>query len=193
MKIPWSKIGDTLLVIAAITVAAIVVRRELFAKPPMAISGVTYEYVENWKDLVPFGIALDPKASSVTVIEFGDLECPACRAFHTSLTRSMAKDTTLSFLFLHYPLPQHRFARISAQALECANRYGYAAPFMDLIYQKQDSIGLKSWESFGHEAGINDANEFSLCVTSADSIIDSRIDQAMLVASRLQVQSTPTF
>jgi protein-disulfide isomerase len=104
----------------------------------------------------------------------------------------MAKDTTLSFLFLHYPLPQHRFARISAQALECANRYGYAAPFMDLIYQKQDSIGLKSWESFGHEAGINDANEFSLCVTSADSIIDSRIDQAMLVASRLQVQSTPT-
>jgi hypothetical protein len=56
-------------------------------------------------------------------------------------------------VFVHFPLPIHRFAVQAAQATECASLKGRFLNFIDAVYRKQDSLGLKSWGSYALEAG----------------------------------------
>jgi protein-disulfide isomerase len=78
----------------------------------------------------------------------------------------------------------------SAVALECAASQGAQNPFLDLVYQKQDSIGLKSWRSYAEEARVADLPRFLKCITEPPP---TRIESGRKWAARLEITSTPTI
>lgn len=68
------------------------------------------------------GIHVGPKDAIVTVAEFADFECPACAAFSSDLKAVMEEHPQeIAYVFHHFPLRQHRFARPAARVAECAH------------------------------------------------------------------------
>jgi protein-disulfide isomerase len=149
------------------------------------------EFRSDWLDLASGGVRVGRPDARITILEFADLECPACRRFQSTLrlVRNRFPDD-ISVVFVHFPLPQHRFARKAAQAAECADEQGRFAEFIELTFEQQDSLGLKSWASFGREAGVPDSKRFEKCVGRLPS--PSRIDTGIALATRIRATGTPT-
>ena len=121
-----------------------------------------------------------------------DLECPACRAFHRALGSVLAAHSKdVSAVFVHYPLAQHRFAMAAARAVECAAAVGQFAQLVASFYDKQDSLGLKSWGSYAREAHIRDTTSIAKCATSSARV--ARVEAGLAYGNRIGVQFTPTI
>ncbi len=63
------------------------------------------------------------KDAKVTIVEFGDFECPACGQFSSvskQLIDTYGKNPEFNFVFRNFPLPQHKNALIAAEAAEAA-------------------------------------------------------------------------
>jgi protein-disulfide isomerase len=175
-----------------VLVVGLFARREMSGKARSQYSlGDAAEYWESWKKAVPVGIVMGDTSASVTVVEFADLECPACRQFNgrvEDLKKKMGAD--LAIVFVHYPLRQHRFARKAARALECADLQGAAGRLLPVVFNHQDSIGLKTWRSFAEDASISDVGEFDACVEGTTPF--RRIDDGPAMGDQVGVRGTPT-
>jgi protein-disulfide isomerase len=69
---------------------------------------------------------LGPTTAPVTLVEYGDYECPFCGAAHRSLKQVLgAMGNDLQFAFRHFPLSQiHPHAYQAAEAAEAAGAQG---------------------------------------------------------------------
>jgi protein-disulfide isomerase len=76
----------------------------------------------------------------------------------------------VSLVFVHFPLPGHRFARQAARAAECADARGRFPALVSLLYKQQNSIGMKSWGAFAREVGIPDTASFHPCALDPSAI-----------------------
>ncbi len=189
----FDRILNALITLAAVSVAFVVVKNQIYrgggdeAVIPEDIS-------VHWEAIQAAGMPLDDNFDApVTLAIFGDLECPACRFFH-SRTLSEIKEKhseSVHVIYLHYPLEYHRFAMPAARGWECAHASGLAAQWADLVYQKQDSLGLKSWASYASEAGIDDIEAFEECTNDART--DQRIRASVALAQELAMSGTPSF
>jgi protein-disulfide isomerase len=130
------------------------------------------EYLENWEALAAGGHREGPANAPVTVIVFADFECPVCQRFWRSSLRPVlrAHRTDAALVYQHFPLSYHRFAYPAARASECAAEQGRFFPFHDGLYEKQDSLGLKSFTAFAADAGVPDLLAFDECNRSTDSV-----------------------
>jgi Thioredoxin len=183
-----------LLTAAALTMAAVMVRREFwpstreFPQPRHSP-----KFLSEWQALLRAGHTSGDSLASAKLIEFVDLECPACRSFNRTVLRQVQAEfgSRLSITYIHFPLSIHRFANIAAQGAECAGEQGRFVPFLDLTYEHQDSLGLKSWSSFASEAGVLDTVRFLRCIR--DSRPNPAIDSGLVLAKRLRLEGTPTL
>jgi predicted DsbA family dithiol-disulfide isomerase len=185
---------SVLLSISAVTIAGSVAWRE-FGKPrPNETSPAGRplpEYISGWEKALAVGIRIGEASARVTVVEFTDLECPACRRFQgvmREILREYPRDVAL--IFVHRPVPGHHFAMQAARAAECAERIGRFLPMIEAIFGNQDSLGIKSWGSLALEAGITDSASISTCARDARPV--DRINAGVALAERLEVQATPT-
>lgn len=96
---------------------------------------------------------------------------------------------TVSVRVVQFPLKTHRFARQAAAALDCADEQGRASPFLDLVYSKQDSMGLIPWISFARASHVRDLDSYSRCLQTDRG---DRIAAGMSLGHRFDVISTPT-
>jgi protein-disulfide isomerase len=180
-------------VLAAVAVAVASIHRE-FSRPtsvdvPGRVGPPTY--FAGWKELLAKGVFIGDTAAPVKVIEFGDFECPFCKRFQLGFAEARKKyGSAVALVFVHYPLPQHRFARPAARASECADRQGRFAEFQDAVYSKQDSLGLKTWLSFGRAAGVKNTAEFVRC--ASDTVTIARIEAGIAAGNAITVRGTPT-
>jgi protein-disulfide isomerase len=184
---------------AAVVMAAVLVKREFFAtagptartQPPTP-TAFPFHYDERWTELPAHGIRMGAPDAPIQLIELADLECPACRTFHLHTLREAkaAFGEAMAVTFVHFPLPYHRFAMPAARAAECAAEQGRFAEFLDVVFEKQDSLGLKPWESYASEAGVPNAATFVRCTHATGAI--PRIDSGVAVGGRIQVTGTPT-
>lgn len=91
----------------------------------------------------------------------------------------------------YHPLESiHPYARDGAIAAECAAAFGRFDEFVKLVYRQQDSIGVKPWNKYASDAGIDNQKAFVQCLDSARaaSIVDTDIE----MANRLGFSGTPT-
>ena len=178
--------------LAAIAIAVVLVHREFFSSPQApATAPALPEYVANWSELQSAGRLIGDSTAPVKVIEFADLECPFCRQFHTTLNDIGKRfDTKVAFVYVHLPLPNHRFARPAARAVECAHEEGRFAALVDRLYQGQDSLGLKSWSSYAAEAGIRDTLRFQHCLSDTSAL--PYVERGVAAAEKHGISATPT-
>jgi protein-disulfide isomerase len=146
---------------AALAIAATAVHKDLDrsraapAKP---------SFVKEWQSLSADGVELGASAmTSVRIIEFADIECPYCAAWNTHVLAPIREQfgDSVGITIMHYPLRGHRFAVLGATAVECADVTHTGPALLRLLYDTQDSIGLKTWASYAMDAGVTDTAQFS--------------------------------
>ena len=193
MQERFERVVNSVLVIAAVAIAASVAHhefgaRQVAAAPPTTASPV---FMKEWQDALPAGIAIGSRDSRVKIVEFADLECPFCGSFHSAVTDVLREQQgRVSLVFVHFPLSIHRFAVQAARAAECAEVQGRFGDLVTLVFAKQDSLGIKSWESFAAELGMKDTASFAKCARDPTPV--TRIRAGQVVGERFQIHGTPT-
>ena len=79
--------------------------------------------------------------TKMTIVEYGDYECPACAGVDPVIEQLIAKygkNPNFNFVFRNFPLPQHANAQISAEAAEAAGAQGKFWEMHALLYTNQD-------------------------------------------------------
>lgn len=189
------QIASLSIILAAFTVTAAVGKRAFFSPDSVRAyvpAAGPPTYVSNWETLAASGRRIGSDSAKVTIVEFGDLECPFCRRFSRSyqaIKAEMGDDVAL--VFVHFPIDSHRFARPAARAAECAAEQGRFAAFLDAVFEKQDSLGLKPWASFARDAGEVDSASFERCVGSSDEV--EQIRRGLAIGNELGIAGTPTI
>ena len=107
---------------------------------------------------------LGSTSAKVTIVEFGDFQCPFCKNFFQN-TFSQIKtkyiDTgKVKYVFRHFPLTQiHVNAQIASVAAECANQQGQFWAYHDVLYTQGQADGSNldkaSLEKYADQLGLN--------------------------------------
>lgn len=193
-RVNIDRVLNVLLAIAAVLIAVVFAHREFGAKPKSRAAADPDQppvYVANWRSLQPDAIAMGSVEAAVTVVEFADFECPFCRMFDSTMKRVQRRfPGKIRQNFVHFPLPMHRFARPAARAAECAAEQDRFTSMHDALFAKQDSFGLKPWQGYALEAGVQDTARFRRCVSSTAPV--PRIEAGVRAAAALEVHATPT-
>jgi protein-disulfide isomerase len=138
--------------------------------------------------------------SSVSFIEYGDYECPAC-AEYAVLVKQLAADygSRVLFAFREYPLYTiHPNAGISAQAAEAAGLQGKYWEMHDLLYTKQNDwvtadptqVVAEYFNGYAQSLGLN-VTKFDADIGSAQVLDKIKADVASGDAA--SINHTPTF
>lgn len=126
----------------------------------------------------------------VTVIEFGDFECPACAGFHKNTMpalKSQQIDTgAIQLFFWHLPLARHSLAVEAAAVAECAGRGGSFWRAFDLLY---DSPRLTAGYVRDVGSRFDNGNGFEECAGETRAYVKSLGNEA----AGLGIRATPTF
>lgn len=99
---------------------------------------------------------LGPGDAPVTLLEYGDFQCPHCRAAHFYLKNVLATmGNNMRFVFRHMPLTQiHPMAQLAAEAAEAAGAQGKFWPMHDAIYENQDLLSPALLTRLGQRLGL---------------------------------------
>src|ERR1700761_7184860 len=86
-----------------------------------------------------------PVNAAVTLVEYGDFQCPHCRAAHYVVRRVQKSfGDSLRFVFRHFPLSQvHPFAEPAAESAEFAADQRKFWQMHDGLYENQDQMDTK--------------------------------------------------
>jgi protein-disulfide isomerase len=135
----------------------------------------------------------------ITVIEYGDVQCPSCGAFATlqeaTIDQQYVETGKVRFIYHDFPLPQHSNAVSAAAAARAAGEQGKFWQMHDLLFARQrawsTSTNIKPLLSSYAEAIGLDRAAFDRALAS-DKFV------ATLAAARQQseqrgIQATPTF
>jgi len=98
----------------------------------------------------------DP-AAPVTVVEYGDLECPYCRAAEPVLRRLVEESGgRVRLVWRHFPLFQvHPHALASALAAEAAAAHGKFWDMQRLLFAHQDALTDDDLAGYARELGLD--------------------------------------
>ena len=135
---------------------------------------------------------LGPADAPVTLVEYGDFQCPHCRAAHFYLKNVLATmGEDMRFVFRHMPLTQvHPMAQAAAEAAEAADAQGKFWPMHDLIYENQDLLSPALLTRLGQRLGL-DMQRFTDDVVSHRFL--SKVKEDFMGAVRSGAAGTPSF
>jgi len=116
--------------------------------------------------------------AEVTIIEYGDFECPFCKIFYDGaygdIKSNYIRTGKVKLVFKHFPLSFHQNAQKAAEAAECAHSQGKFEEMYDELFKEGVNGGVDSFKNYAKEIGLN-AREFEDCLDlgkTAESIKD---------------------
>jgi len=135
---------------------------------------------------------LGPDSAPVTVVEFGDFECPSCRQAHPAVQMMLSHfGKQVRFAFRHFPLREvHPHAELAAEAAEAAGAQGKFWPYAELLFNHQSHLDNRHLDSYAAQLGLDMArfeNELK------DNVYRQRVQEQVELGRRLSVRATPTF
>jgi protein-disulfide isomerase len=135
----------------------------------------------------------------VTLVEYGDLQCPACGQYFP-LVKQIKEEFKgdITFQFRHFPLIQiHPSALLAAKSAEAAGLQGKFFEMHDLMYENQTTWSplsgdnaLRTFESYASGMGL-DLAKFKMDATS--DVVNSTINADIKEGKKLGANATPTF
>jgi protein-disulfide isomerase len=99
--------------------------------------------------------------------------------------------TQVAVIYVHFPLPMHRFAIPAARVAECAGEQGRFEAMYDQLFDGQDQFGLKPWDEYATAAVVPDVPAFDACIKKTDPI--ARVEEGKALGAKLDVKGTPTI
>jgi protein-disulfide isomerase len=133
-----------------------------------------------------------PSDAPVTLVEYGDFECPFCGAAHPivkAVIAAMGQD--LRFAFRHFPLTTvHPHAEAAAEAAEAAGAQGRFWEMHDLLFENQDRLDAAHIVLFAESLGL-DIERFEREL--AAGVYQPRVHEDFMSGVRSGVNGTPTF
>lgn len=138
-----------------------------------------------------------PESAVVTLVEYSDLQCPACANFHP-LVEALVQEypNDLRFVYRHFPLVSiHPNAFPGAQAAEAASLQGKFFEMSDILFTRQDdwtklSNPYSKFEEYALELNL-DKQKFYTDYRSGE--VNARIKADMNSGNAAGIRSTPTF
>lgn len=135
--------------------------------------------------------------SKVTLIEYGDFQCPACKSYYPLIKELKSTyGDRVAFQFRHYPLVQiHPNAFVSSRAAEAAGKQGKFFEMHDLLYENQELWSQSpnpssTFESYAQQLGLN-VEQFKTDMNSA--AVADVINADVKAGQTAGANSTPTF
>src|SRR5690242_7538320 len=129
----------------------------------------------------------------VTLVEYGDFECPFCGRAYPAVERLVDElGRRLRFVFRHFPRPEHPHARHAAEAAEA------------VAAQAPEAFWMMKKTLFAHQSALSDANlrEYALGLgldaqrfdhDFGQHVFRDRVHEDVLSAVASGVHATPTF
>ena len=132
-----------------------------------------------------------PESALVTLVEYGDLECPYCNQAEPVVRELLTDFGDLRYVWRHLPLDDvHPHARLAAEATEAADAQGAFWEMHDLLFEHQDALRKSDLVRYAEQLGL-DVERFTADLRErrfADRV-SSDVDGADLSG----VSGTPTF
>jgi protein-disulfide isomerase len=127
----------------------------------------------------------------VTVVEYGDFECPYCGRAEPAVRELLAETGDVRYVWRHLPLTDvHPNAQIAAEASEAAGKQGAFWRMHDLLLDHQDALRPADLTTYARNLGL-DLNRFSEDLTRHAGA--ARIAEDVDSADLSGVSGTPTF
>lgn len=179
-----------------------------FPKEPVTLSGESVEFNLSFDDGLLSDHLKGDITASIQIVEFADLECPACRKFHQVVTEILAKHKgEVSYVMLNYPLssecnehvptPYHQNACYGAEFARCAGEQGKYYEALDHVFTLE-AIEKREAPFFVRAAINKGSSLLGLDVTAIVECMESdrqleKIKSEIDLATSLKLTGTPTF
>ncbi|MEU4545098.1 Na+/H+ antiporter NhaA [Nonomuraea dietziae] len=99
--------------------------------------------------------ARGPEDAAVTLVEYGDFECPYCGRLYGILERLRERRPDVRMVFRHFPLREmHPRSLPAALAAEAAGEAGRFWEMHDVLYRNQDRLGDAELERYAADLGV---------------------------------------
>lgn len=135
---------------------------------------------------------IGPRETRVTVVEYGDFECPNCKqaapAVRLLLNRFKER---IQFVYRHFPLEEiHPHALRAAEAAEAAGAQGKFWPMHDILFEQQPHLKPQQLHSYAERLQVDLVR---YAADMDDHIYLQRIREQMTSGHESGVRSTPAF
>jgi Na+/H+ antiporter NhaA len=145
--------------------------------------------------VVPVDVARDhirgPLDAPVTLVEYGDFECPHCGRAEPVVRELLAEWGDVRYVWRHLPLTDvHPRAKLAAEAAEAAADQGAFWEMHDLLFRHQDALGPRDLVRYAAELGL-DVERFSEDLRRHAGA--GRVADDLESADLANVSGTPTF
>lgn len=142
------------------------------------------------------GQKIGSDSAKVKLVEFSDLQCPACLAAEPIIKAIRAlNNPQVQLIYRHFPLPQHSHSKEAAYFSEAAAEQGKFWQMHDRLFETQDK-----WSA------LSDATDFFMDLVKELNLDEEKVKQGLIKesfkqkidediteAQALGVNSTPTF
>jgi protein-disulfide isomerase len=132
-----------------------------------------------------------PEKAPVTVVEYGDFECPYCGQAEPAVRELLRDFGDVRYVWRHLPLRDvHPEAQLAAEAAEAAARQGAFWDMHDRLFDHQDALSAR--DLIGHAAALGlDTERFATDLRKhvGRAHVNEDVDSADLSG----VSGTPTF
>jgi protein-disulfide isomerase len=193
-QLAQAKVGLLSAVIVSSAVTWLVFRTAKLLSPPkraLALLGEAEQLVDLTDPVDPERDHIrGPENASVTLVEYGDFECPYCGLAEPNV-RALMVDDDLRYVWRHLPLSDvHPRAQIAAEAAEAAGAQGAFWEMHDLLLANQDKLQPTDLMRYAEQLGLDTArwhDDIKRHVSAA------RVAQDVESADTSGVSGTPTF
>jgi protein-disulfide isomerase len=142
------------------------------------------------------GPSRGPKAAAVTIVEFGDLQCPACKAAQPVIEGLVAAEPNARFVFQNFPLEMHNWAAKGAAYADCVAQASNDAfwKFIAKTYESQSDITAENADekltALADGAGVKGVD---IAVCSRTPATKAHVDASIALGKAVNVNGTPTL
>jgi protein-disulfide isomerase len=142
------------------------------------------------------GPSRGPKNAPVTIVEFGDLQCPACKAAQPAIEALIAAEPNARFVFQNFPLEMHNWAAKGAAYADCVGQASNEAfwKFIAKTYETQADITAANADekltAIADGAGVKGA-DIAACANTP--VTQAHVDASLALGKAVNVTGTPTL
>jgi protein-disulfide isomerase len=128
----------------------------------------------------------------VTLVEYGDFECPHCGRAHPIVKEIQRRlGSELRFVFRHFPLAQiHPHAEHAAEAAEAAGAQGEFWEMHDVLFENQTALADPSLQEYAAKLGLDEQRFQRELISHTHA---ARVREDFLSGVKSGVNGTPTF